>query len=158
MAPTNSPVDVVERGGLRKIGRWVPLADYAPVTAEAIADASVDLVTCYIGLHHIAPPKLAPFLSSIARILRPGGTFIVRDHDVKTPTMFAFVSLAHTVFNAGLGLPWEINRDELRHFVSVDEWVRRLAEVGLRDRGRRLLQAHDPTDNVLVAFDLPEAR
>ena len=85
-------------------------------------------------------------------MLRPGGMLILRDHDVTTPEMFAFVSLAHTVFNAGLGVPWETNRQELRYFVSVAEWVRRLQAAGFADTGQRLLQAHDPSDNVLMAF------
>ena len=42
-----------------------------------------------------------------------------------------------------------MNRRELRYFVSVAEWVRRLEAAGLRDTGQRLLQAHDPTDNTL---------
>jgi hypothetical protein len=66
--------------------------------------------------------------------------------------MFTFVSLAHTVFNAGLGLPWEENAKELRHFVSIAEWVSRLKSAGFADSGKRILQAHDPSDNVLMAF------
>ena len=34
----------------------------------------------------------------------------------------------------------------------VEEWVKRLDKVGLRDTGKRLLQPHDPTDNVLMSF------
>ena len=52
-APTNSPVDIAERGGFAKIGQFVPL-DYGPLPAQ-IPDASMDLVTCYIGLHHCPP-------------------------------------------------------------------------------------------------------
>jgi FAD/FMN-containing dehydrogenase len=104
VAPTNSPVDIVERGQLSKLGSFVPLDDYAPIPAASVPDASVDLVSCYIGLHHIDPPRLNGFISSIARTLRPGGTFILRDHDVTSPEMHTFVSLAHTVFNAGLGV------------------------------------------------------
>jgi hypothetical protein len=85
-------------------------------------------------------------------VLKPGGAFVLRDHDVRTPEMQAFVSLAHTVFNAGLGLPWESNPGDVRLFVSVDEWSSRLAAHGLRDTGARLLQAHDPTDNTLMLF------
>ena len=33
-----------------------------------------------------------------------------------------------------------------------NEWVRRLAKAGFVDSGKRLLQAHDPSDNVLMAF------
>jgi FAD/FMN-containing dehydrogenase/SAM-dependent methyltransferase len=150
--PSNSPVDIAERGRLAKLGTYVPLADYAPIGQSSVADASVDFVSCYIGLHHIEPRKLDAFVASIRRMLRPGGVFILRDHDVTTPEMNAFVSLAHAVFNAGLGAPWEVNRRELRFFTSVAEWSRRLQAAGFKDSGKRLLQAHDPTDNMLMAF------
>ena len=151
-APTNSPVDIVERGRIGKLGSFVSMNNYAPIAPESVADESAELVTCYIGLHHIDPPRLDGFMRSIVRILKPGGMFILRDHDVTTPEMDAFVSLAHTVFNAGLGAPWEVNQAELRHFVSVAEWTKRLQAVGLKDAGQRLAQAHDPSDNLLMAF------
>lgn len=149
--PDNSPVQVLERGGLGKLGTHVALEHYAPL-ASSIPDASVDLMTCYIGLHHIEPDRLAPFLRSLARVLKPGGLFIVRDHDVNDRPMFRFVSLAHTVFNAGLGELWRANAEEKRYFRPVAEWVRLLAEVGLEDTGARVLQANDPTLNTLMAF------
>ena len=152
VAPTRSPVDIVERGQLAPLGTWVPLDNYAPIGADRIPDESVDFVSCYIGLHHIEPRGLEPFVRSIRRIVRPGGVFILRDHDVKTKEMDTFVSLAHTVFNAGLGVPWETNRQELRHFAPVATWTQRLEAVGFRDSGKRLLQAHDPSDNVLLAY------
>lgn len=156
LAPGYSPVDIVERGQLKKLGAFVPLADYAPIPAAAVPDASVDLISCYIGLHHVEPGRLEPFVRSIWRMLRPGGVFILRDHDVTTPQMDKFVRLAHTVFNAGLGVRWEENRKELRHFTTVAEWSRRLEAAGFRDMGKRLTQAHDPTDNVLMGFLKPE--
>ena len=153
MAPTNSPVDIAERGSLRAAGRFVPMSDYAAFAPEAIPAGSVDLVSCFIGLHHAPPERLSGFVSSIARVLRPGGRFVLRDHDVRTPAMNALVSLAHTVFNAGLGLPWEVNQQERRLFASVADWVRVVEAQGLSDSGRRLLQAHDPTDNTLLVFE-----
>jgi FAD/FMN-containing dehydrogenase len=152
VAPSNSPPDIVERGQIGALGTYVPLNNYAPIDAKLVPDASLDLVSCYIGLHHIAPGALGPFMQSIHRVLRSGGLFILRDHDVTTAAMNAFVSLAHAVFNAGLGVPWETNQQELRYFVSVAEWVRRLEACGLRDTGGHLLQAHDPSDNTLMAF------
>jgi SAM-dependent methyltransferase len=151
VAPTHSPVDIAERGGLFKIGSFVPMNDYDPLPAS-LPDASVDLVTCYIGLHHCPLDKLDAFVASIVRVLRPGGMFILRDHDVTTPEMFTFVSLVHTVFNAGLNGAWETNQRELRYFRPVAEWVAYLGERGLKDSGKRELQAHDPSDNVLLAF------
>ena len=152
LPPTFSPIDVVERGQIGRLGAYVPLADYTPIPPAAVPDASVDLVTCYIGLHHCPPEKLQAFVDSIRRVLRPGGTLVLRDHDVTNPTMDAFVALAHTVFNAGLRVPWEVNKQERRHFAPLADWSRRLRASDFRDTGQRLLQAHDPSDNTLMAF------
>lgn len=152
VAPTNGPVDLAERGGLAQAGAFVPMGDYEPIPADRVPDASRDLATCFIGLHHCPPAKLDAFVRSVARTLRPGGVLVLRDHDVTTPQMDAFVALAHTVFNAGLGVPWETNRQERRHFAPLAAWVERLARAGLVDTGQRLLQANDPTDNTLLAF------
>lgn len=154
-APGYGPVDLVERGQWARAGRFVPLADYQPIGPEAIGDASADLVSCYIGLHHIPLDRLDGFMRSLWRILRPGGVFILRDHDVTSPEIHAFVALAHAVFNCGLMLPWDQNRQELRLFTSIAEWSRRLEAIGFRDGGQRLRQANDPSDNLLLRFDKP---
>ena len=150
LAPTRSPVDIAERGSISMTGTFLPL-DYEPLPAT-IADASLDLVTCFIGLHHVPREKLAPFVRSIARVLRPGGVFVLRDHDAGSPEMKRFCSLIHTVFNCGLGVPWSTNAAELRFFVALDETSAHVEKHGLRLAPPRLKQAHDPTDNVLVAF------
>ena len=146
-----APVDIMERGGLSRPGRHLPLDDYAPLPQE-ISDASLDLVTCYVGLHHMTLDKLAAFLGSVARVLRAGGMFVVRDHDVASEDTRALVSLAHTVFNAGLGESWETNQAELRLFEPAATWVQRLDAAGFEDTGHRILQDNDPTDNVLFGF------
>jgi FAD/FMN-containing dehydrogenase/SAM-dependent methyltransferase len=158
VAPGYSPVDIIERGSLKKTGRFVPLSDYAPIERRSVADNSLDLVTCYIGLHHAAPEVLDGFVRSIHRVLRPNGLLILRDHDVTTPQMRALVSLAHAVFNAGLGLPWETNHRERRHFRPVSEWSHYLQSHGFEDSGQRRLQPNDPTANVLMAFSKNAAR
>ena len=149
VAAGHSPVDLVERGQLARIGAFRPLADYAPLD---LPPASADLVSCFVGLHHMRPDRLAPFLGSIARTLRPGGVFIVRDHDVRDDRMDRFVSLAHAVFNAGLGESWAVNAAERRHFASVDAWIARIEAAGMKHTGERLIQDGDPSDNVLMAF------
>jgi FAD/FMN-containing dehydrogenase len=149
VAPRNTPVDIVERGQAFNTSSFVSLNGYAPI---ALPEQSADVVSCYVGLHHMAPEKLAPFLASIERVLRPAGWFVVRDHDVRDETMDAFVALAHTVFNAGLGEPWSNNAAELRHFASERDWIERIESTGLRKVGASLLQAGDPSDNLLMAF------
>ena len=150
-APTMSPVDIVERGQIGKLGEFAAIGDHDPLPAS-LADASFDLVSCFIGLHHCAPAKLDAFVASIVRVLRPGGMFILRDHDVRDERMRAFVALAHTVFNVGLNEPWEANARERRHFAPVAQWSALLGRAGLRDTGARIAQRHDPSDNLLMAF------
>ena len=150
--PSFSPADLAERGQIAKLGRFVALYDYDPIRQQAIPDASVDLVICYVGLHHAPLKKLEKFVLSIHRILRPGAVFIVRDHDVNTNEMRTFVSLVHTVFNAGLGVSWEDNCKELRHFKALDDLLAYLEERGVKSTGMTLLQANDPSNNTLMAF------
>jgi SAM-dependent methyltransferase len=152
LAPTNSPVDIVERGGPRKLGRFVPLDDYAPLPAS-IAEGSIGLLTCYIGLHHVPLDRLDAFIASLRRVMRAGGVLVLRDHDVGDDYMRALVALAHAVFNAGLGVPWETNARELRHFRTIAEWIEILQRHGFRQSGPKLLQARDPTINTLLAFE-----
>ncbi len=151
-APSNSPVDIAERGQIGKIGTYVPCDNYEPIPESKIASNSCDLVTCYIGLHHAPPERLDGFLLSISRILRKGGTFVLRDHDVPNAEMDRFVSLVHTVFNLGTGESWETNENEPRFFNSLDHWVAALERNGFKDEGMRLLQENDPSDNTLIAF------
>jgi ubiquinone/menaquinone biosynthesis C-methylase UbiE len=151
IAPNNSLADIFERGQLSKIGTFFPLT-YQPISATEIADESVDLVTCHIGLHHCNPEILDGYLKSIHRILRKGGMFIIRDHDVKDDEMATFISLVHTVFNLGLGVSWETNASEFKSFKSIETWSSIISGYGFKDSGARILQENDPTDNTLVSF------
>ena len=149
--PTLAPVDIMERGQIGKLGEHISMNDFARLS-DKIATASLDMVACYVGLHHMTVERLGPFLASVNRVMRDGGIFVVRDHDVTDERSRAMVSLAHTVFNAGLGETWETNRAELRFFASADEWVSRMDAAGFDDTGHRLRQDNDPTDNLLFAF------
>ena len=49
----------------------------ADLTALPFADASFDIVTARMVTHHL--PSLAPLLMDVARVLKPGGQFVVVD-------------------------------------------------------------------------------
>jgi len=150
--PSNSPGDIFERGQLSKLGHFFNLNNYKPIPSEIIADESVDLVTCHIGLHHCPPEMLDGYMSSIKRILRKDGFFIIRDHDVKSEEMATFVSLVHTVFNLGLIVPYETDHAEFKSFKPIEEWSKIISGFGFKDSGERILQQNDPSDNTLMAF------
>jgi hypothetical protein len=83
---------------------------------------------------------------------RPGGLFVLRDHDCTSPEAVRLVSVVHTLFNCGLDAPWSEDAGEPRFFLPLAETIARVEAHGVRDVGARLRQANDPTDNVLVAF------
>ncbi len=151
IAPNNSLADIFERGQLGKIGTFLPLNNYQPIP-HTIATESLDLVTCHIGLHHCPHELLSGYIQSIHRVLRKGGLFIMRDHNVKTAEMATFVSLVHTVFNLGLNVSWEVDQSEFKSFKSIEEWSNIICSHGFTDSGERILQDNDPSDNTLVAF------
>lgn len=151
IAPDNSVAEVMERGQLRKIGRFMPLT-YQPIAEAEIASESLDLVTCHIGLHHCPQELLEGYICSIHRVLRKGGRFIMRDHDVATGEMRTFASLVHTVFNLGLKIDWRTNDAEYRSFLPIVEWVRLVSAHGFAELGPRILQDRDPSLNTLVGF------
>ena len=149
--PNNSIADIFERGQIGKPGKFFSL-NYQPVSQAQIADESIDLATCHIGLHHCPHELLEGYIKSIKRILRKGGLFIMRDHDVKTHEMATFVSLVHTVFNLGLKVPWETDASEFKSFKSIEDWSKIICSYGFKDSGERILQDKDPSDNTLVSF------
>ncbi len=147
--PSFSPLDIVERGQLFKNARYIPLNDYAPIAAE---ESSFEVVTNYIGFHHSSLENLSSFVTSVHKIIKPGGSLILRDHDVLNEKMNSMVSLAHDVFNAGLYATWEANHSEIRNFRSIDQWIAYLKDHGFEFKGRKLLQPGDPTQNTLMEF------
>lgn len=77
---------VLERGSVEPMGKFVPI-DYSNVALPKwdIPSESADLVTMNQGLHHLPYEEISKFLGEVLRILRPGGLFIMREHDAKTP-------------------------------------------------------------------------
>lgn len=144
-----SPMDLAERGQIRRLGEHIPLGNYQP--AE-LAPGSLDLVSNFIGLHHAPLDRLRGFIASLARAIRPGGYFLLRDHHVDSRGRYLMAALAHDVFNVGLGVPWEVNAAERRYFRPLGDVEADLRCHGLVRTGKSLLQEGDPTQNTLILF------
>ena len=150
--PQYRPLDIVERGQLTKIADFLPLNDYAPIPNSIIEEGSLDLVTNYIGFHHSPLEKLEDFVMSINRVLKKGGSFILREHDVINSDMNHMVALAHDVFNVGLKVDWKTNHQEIRNFRTLENWVSYLEKRGFKFQQKILFQKGDPTKNGLMKF------
>lgn len=148
--------DYVEAGFPRPYDQFVALNDYAPISENNIPTASVDLVCMYIGLHHAPMEKLNPFIDSIKRILRPGGIFILMDHDAHTQELQNLADVVHSIFNAATGVEPEINRSEIRNFHSLHYWIDLLKSHGMTHYAHQpLIRNGDSTLNSLVRFEKP---
>lgn len=150
--PKETGTDLIQSGFPRPYHKFIPLNEYEPIGREKIKSGSVDLVTCFIGLHHVPPSKLQEYLHSIHRILAPGGSFILRDHNAFGERMIALVSVVHSVFNAATGVTPEDEKEEVRHFLPMQTWERLLEENGFKRVSNPLIREGDPTDNSLVRF------
>lgn len=159
IAESQNPIDFVQSFKFRPATKFVfydqfiYLDNYAPISSEVVESNSLDLVICTIGLHHIPTEKLQPFIESIHRSLKPGGVFILREHDCTTPYMESLVFAAHSVFNSivgPVGVLDEVN--EYRNFRSLDYWVNLIESNGFEVGPERLLQEGDPTRNTLMKF------
>ncbi|MDE1153947.1 MAG: class I SAM-dependent methyltransferase [Micavibrio sp.] len=144
--------DIVDRGQLTRIGKFVDMGDYKQISSDAVPDESLDLITNFIGFHHAKPEDRDAFISSVVKKLRPGGRLILRDHDVDSENMRYIVALAHDVFNAGLDVPLTIDEEEVRNFTTVPQIEEALHKQGMTRTGNKLLQEGDPTQNTLMLF------
>ena len=151
--------DYLQCGFPRPYDAFVTLENYAPLT-KALDRNSTDLVSCFIGLHHCPKEKLEAFVQSVSDVLRPGGSFILRDHDTSSPEILAMAYLAHTTFNLGTGVAWEDpslgfdEKTEIRNFQSLEFWDALMERHGLV-RSKEispLVRPGDPTKNSLVRY------
>ena len=142
--------EVIERGTEKEVGEFVFL-DYSDPTSINIPSESADLITMNQGLHHQRQDKIMEFLSEVYRILRPGGLFIVREHDA-SPELYPTLYLAHSVFNAVTGRSLQEERTEIRAFRSILEWRNIIEKVGFQDTLLYEMEKGDPTVDEMMCF------
>jgi ubiquinone/menaquinone biosynthesis C-methylase UbiE len=100
--------------------------------AEALpfADARFDLVTCRIAPHHF--PDIPTFVSEVARVLKPGGTFALADNiepDAESTPGFVPIELrdAALIYNT-----FERLRDPSHNrCLGMTEWSELIEDAGL---------------------------
>jgi ubiquinone/menaquinone biosynthesis C-methylase UbiE len=83
-------IPYLEQQGLANVERLVADAQDLPLD-----DASVDIVTCRIAPHHF--PNPAAFVAEVARVLRPGGRFLLVDSTVPDGPVGEFFNAYETV-------------------------------------------------------------
>lgn len=144
--------DLIECGGTRPYQKFIELGDYTPID-ESVPSNSLDMVTCFIGLHHAPKEKLDKFVASIQRVLKPGGSFILMDHDAHNEKMKKLCNVVHSIFNATFGVSPEEESAEIRHFESLQHFTNLLDSHGLvRKTWRPPMREGDSSKNCIVRF------
>ena len=141
---------MLERESEEEVGEFV-FIDYKNPTRLDIPDNAADLVTLNQGLHHFPQQSLIPFLQEVYRVLRPGGLFIVREHDA-SDELIPVLDLAHSIFNVVTGVSVTLEREEIRAFRPVVEWRKIMESVGLMDTYLYEMEKGDPTLDEMMCF------
>ena len=80
----------------------------ASAAALPFPDWTFDIVTCRMVAHHL--PALAPSLTDIARVLRPGGRFVVVDIiSPEEPTLARFINTVEVLRDPSHGRDWTLS-------------------------------------------------
>jgi hypothetical protein len=151
--------DIFQAFTLNPLKKFIPythfisLNNYDSLPEKDIPSHSLDLIVCFIGLHHVPHEGLDSFIASLYRILRPGGILILREHNAKDHTTHLIANAAHSVYNAIITKESvQSETDEIRNFHALEFWINLLQQQGFIADTQRLLQATDPTLNTLLKF------
>ena len=129
----------------------IPLNDENPILTD-IDKSSLELVISPNGLHHIPPDKVQKFVQSIHDVLKPEGSFILREHDIKNKELESLVHVVQSVFNAATGVPVQAEMDGIRSYRNLSSWIKLLENNGFKYEGGPLVAEGDPTENALLRF------
>ena len=145
--------DIIERNSLFGLGTFIPY-DFRALPEVPIPSQSIDLVVCYMGLHHLPQERLRDFLRMVYRILRPNGLFIFREHHAYEE-LKPLLDVAHMVFNVVTGVDELTESKEIRAFRTVEQWRSIVREVGFEDTFIYDEQPDDPTDDIMITVRRP---
>jgi SAM-dependent methyltransferase len=104
----------------------------------ALPDEEFGVVTALMSLHHLTDPEGT--IKQVARVTRPGGVFVVREHDLAACSLPSpeearqYLDWIHIMYDLAEGLdPQAFVRSRYR---TPDEWSAVLCEAGFSATGR----------------------
>jgi len=145
--------DIIERNSLFQLGTFIPY-NFKNLSDVPIPNESIDLVVCYMGMHHLPQEQISIFLKMIYRILRPNGLFLFREHNAYEE-LIPLLDVAHMVFNVVTGVDYESEINEIRAFRTIEQWRSCLRQAGFEDTFIYDEQDDDPTDDIMIVFRKP---
>lgn len=145
---------VNEEESILQAGIQKPYDSFVKLTYDPLEldQESVDIISCFAGLHHCPEDKLDAFIQSIHRTLREGGLLLLREHDTDSQAMNDLAWMIHSVFNCNTDVSLENEQAEVRNFKSIKEWTELLKRHGFTIVSEPLIREGDTTKNALIKF------
>lgn len=81
--------------------KYDPRLDFRLYDGKKIPDdiTELDLVTMFMVIHHVPEKYIDDLLSSVYQSMAKGGFVVIREHDVKSPSVEALVHVQHYIMN-----------------------------------------------------------
>lgn len=127
-----------------ELGASQRFCEIAANTPLNIPDNSVDVITMFHSLHHCVDAKYR--MNDIARMLKPCGILIIKDHDISSNKDAENVSLEHFVYSVGEGTATIDDVDryqsiEPMYYFAYDEVRKYILSLGFSEK------KYDPFNN-----------
>ena len=97
-----------------------------------VDDKTADVITAFVVLHHVK--DLPTLLSEVRRVLKPGGVFIIREHDVGRDSCRVFVDVIHAVSHV-IHRGEDVTEFYKEHFTfcrSASSWDNIISKYGMK--------------------------
>jgi ubiquinone/menaquinone biosynthesis C-methylase UbiE len=107
-----------------------------------LPDESADVVLCMVALHHMPRSVQRAAVGEMARVLRPGGRWLVKEHDASDARTLDFIEWEHHLYHimdcVRHGVPLRAEEYLARSvhvFLPKEAWARLFREHGLAKEG-----------------------
>ncbi len=94
------------------------------------ADESFDLITCFMVLHHVPAENLKTLLGEIYRVLKPEGTFIIKEHDA-TGNDYLLLDVLHEYYDYVLN-PTRTWEESAANYQTHKYWTQKIIGAGFK--------------------------
>lgn len=147
----NSDNIVIEQGSLLSEGNVI-ITKFGKINDIDIKHNSIDLITCYIGLHHFTEYEIDKILQFSYKVLRNDGVLIIRDHNGHKDIIYLLRSI-RTIYNALTNVDLKKELYELRNFRTIRSLSQLLKKYGFYNKQIYETQENDPSENMLICFE-----
>lgn len=110
---------------------------------------SMDMITAFMVFHHLTDSLQLDALRTIYKILKPGGTLVIREHNSPTQSLqkYAFqkvVDIYHDIYDYVLSaeMNWDTN-DYYSKYKSSTEWDKIISSIGFKKYPNQRINTND---------------